>query len=73
MTKDHIQTICFGKGDVLKLTKALGASKAHDHDGIWIKMIKICADSTAHSLTLIFQNSLVAGIFVNDGKKLTLL
>ena len=34
MTKDHIQTICFGKGDVLKLTKALGASKAHDLDGI---------------------------------------
>ena len=55
MTKDRIKTICFGKSDVVKL--------------ISVKMIKICADSVAHPLTLIFQNSLVAGIFANDWKK----
>ena len=32
-------------------------------------MIKICADFIAHPLTLIFQNSLAAGIFANDWKK----
>ena len=43
--------------------------KANDHDGISVKMIKICADYIAHPLTLIFQNSLVVGIFTNDWKK----
>ena len=69
MTKDHIKTICFGKSDVVKLIKALDVSEAHGHDGISVKMIKICADYIAHPLTLIFQNSLVVGIFTNDWKK----
>ena len=69
MTKDRIKTICFSKSDVTKLIKALDVSEAHGHDGISVKMIKICADPIAYSLTLIFQNSLVAGIFANDWKK----
>ena len=69
MTKDCIKTLCFCKSDVIKLIKALDVSKAHGHDGISVKMIKICADSIAYSLTLIFQNSLVAGIFANDWEK----
>ena len=70
MTKDRIIfTICFGKSDVIKLIKALDVSKAYGHDRIPVKMIKIYADATAHPLTLIFQNSLGAGIFANDWKK----
>ena len=69
MTKDRIKTICFGKSDVIKLIKAFDMSKAHGHDGISVTMIKIFADSISHPLTLIFQNSLVAGIFANDWKK----
>ena len=55
--------------DIIKLIKALDVSKAHGHDGISVKIIKICADSIAHPLTSISQNSLVAGIFANDWKK----
>ena len=69
MTKDRIPTLCFVKSDIIKLIKALDISKAHGHDGISVKMITTCADSIAHPLTLIFQNSLVAGIFANDWKK----
>ena len=70
MTKDRIIfTICFGESDVIKLIKALDVSKAHSYDGISVKMIKVCAHSVAHPLKLIFQNSLVAGIFANDWKK----
>ena len=47
MTKDRIKTLCFCKSDVIKLIKALDVSKAHGHDGISVKMIKICADSIA--------------------------
>ena len=38
----------------------------YSHDGILVKMIEICADSIAYPLTLIFQNSLVPGIFANN-------
>ena len=61
--------ICFDKSDAIKLIKALDISKAHGHDVILVKMIKICADSLTHLLKLIFQNSLVAGIFTNDWKE----
>ena len=54
--KDRIQTLCFGKSDVTKLIKALDVTKTHGHDGISVKMIKICADS------------LVAGIFTKYWK-----
>ena len=58
MTKHRIETLCFGESDVIKLIKALDVSKGHGHDTISVKMIKICADSIAHPLTLIFQSSL---------------
>ena len=57
----------------ISLLSKQDVSKAHDHDGISVKMIKICADSIAHPLTLIFQNSLVAGIFAIDWKKANLV
>ena len=40
--------------------------KAHGHDGISVKMIKVYVDSIVHPLTFIFQNSFVAGIFASD-------
>ena len=74
MTKDRIQTLYFGKSDVRKLIKVLDVSKAHgSHDGISVKMITICADPIAHPLTLIFQISLVAGIFANNWKKANII
>ena len=66
ITKDLIQTLCFGKGDVIKLFEVLNVNKGHDHDRISVKMIEICPDSMAHPLTLIFQNSFVPSIFAND-------
>ena len=66
MTKDCIQTLCSCKSDFIE---TLDVSKAHGHDGISVKIIKICADSIPHTFTLIFQNSLAAGIFANDWKK----
>ena len=69
MTKDRIKTLWFFKSGVIKLIKALDVSKAHGHDEISVKMIKIYADFITHPLTLIFQNSLAAGIFANDWKK----
>ena len=54
---DSNHTLCFGKSSAIKLIKASDISKAHGHDGISIKMIKLCTDSLAHLLALISQNS----------------
>ena len=69
MTMDHIKTLRFGKSDAIKLIKAFEVSKTHGYDRISVKMIKICANSVAHPLTLILQNSLLAGILANNRKK----
>ena len=69
MTKDRIHPLFFDKSDVRKLIKASDKSKSHGHDEISVEMIKLCADSIAHPLTLVFQDSLVAGIFANDWEK----
>ena len=69
MTKGPINPLCVDKSEVIKLNKALDISKAHVDDGISVEMIKLCADSVVHPLTMIFQNSLVAGIFANVWKK----
>ena len=63
MTKERIQSITFSESDVIKVIRTLDVNKAHDHDNISARMIKLCTNSVAHPLTLIFQNSLAAGTF----------
>ena len=69
MTKEHIQSITFTESDVIKIIRDLDVNKAHGHDNISIRMIKLCTYSVAHPLTLIFQNPMVAGTFATQWKK----
>ena len=43
--------------------RALDINKAHGHDNISVRMIKLCTNFVAHPLTLIFQNSMAASTF----------
>ena len=63
MKEARIQSITFSESDVIKITRALDVNKAHGHDNISVKMIKLCTNSVAHPLTLIFRNSMAAGTF----------
>ena len=63
MTEERIHWITFSESDVIKIIRALNVNKAHWHDNISVRMIKLCANSVTHPLTVIFQNSLVAGMF----------
>ena len=63
MKEERIQSITFSESDVIKITRALDVNKAHGHDNISVKMIKLCTNSVAHPLTLIFRNSMAAGTF----------
>ena len=69
MTEERIQSITFSEFDVIKIMKALDVNKAHDHDNISVRIIKLCTNSVAHPLTLIFQNSMDAGTFATQWKR----
>ena len=66
MTEERIHSITFSESDVIKTIRALGKNKGHGHDNILVRMIKLCTNSVAHPLTLIFQNSMGADTFATQ-------
>ena len=42
--------------DIVKVIRSLNLSKVHGHDGISIRMIKICASSISKPPVIIFRN-----------------
>ena len=69
MTEERIHSVSFSEPDVIKKIGSLDVNKPHGHDNISVRMIKLCIKSVAHPLTLIFQNSLAAGIFATQWKR----
>ena len=51
----------------------MNSNKAHGHDGISIRMLKICGSSVIKPLSLLFNNCLRDGVFPNDGEKTKLI
>ena len=69
MTEERIQSLTFSESDVIQIIRTLDVNKAHGHDNILVRMIKLCINSVAHPLTLIFQNSMAAGTFPTQWKR----
>ena len=63
-----LQTVTLNVKKVIKLLKAIDVSKATGLDKIPTRLLKIAADVVAPSLTGIFNQSLVTGIFPSDWK-----
>ena len=59
----------FVNNDILKIIQNLNPNKAHGHDKISIRMLKLCDDSLCRPLELIFKDCLTNGIFPSDWKK----
>ena len=55
--------------DILKIMQNRNPNKAHGHDKISIRMLKICENSLCRSLEFIFNDCLANGIFLFDWKK----
>ena len=68
-TCDSLTTIDFSNNDILKMTRNLDLNKAHGHDMISIRMVKICDDSICKLLKLIFQSCLESDKFPSKWKK----
>ena len=68
-THESLSTIDSSTDDILKIIRNLDPNKAHRHDMISIRMIKICDTSICRPLKLIFQACLESGKFPNEWKK----
>ena len=67
--RESLTTIDFSNKDILKIIRNLDPNKAHGHDMIIIRMVKICDDFICKPLKLIFQSCLESGKFPSEWKK----
>ena len=56
------------KDDILKIIRKLNVSKAHGHDDISIRMLKICDSVITEPLSIIFKNCIDCGVFPDTWK-----
>ena len=49
--------------NILKIMRALNINKAHGHDEISVRMIKICDEAIVNLLSLIYKNYIDTGVF----------
>ena len=58
LTQSRLNFINFNEDEILKVIRALNIHKAHGHDDISIRMIKICDKSLLKPLIILFENSI---------------
>ena len=56
LTQARLEFLEFNEDEIFKIIRALKINKAHDHDDISIRMIKICDKSLLKPLTILFKN-----------------
>ena len=66
-TRERLLSLEFCVDDIVKIIRSFDQNKAHSHDEISIRMIKLCGSSISKSLHLIFRNYLSP----KNGKKQT--
>ena len=66
---NRLASIVFNDESILKIIRALDVNKAHSHDDISIRMIKLCDKSIIPAISLIYKNCINSGIFPNIWKK----
>ena len=69
LTQSRICTLDFNEEELMKIIRNLKVHKAHGHDDISIRMIKICDKSILKSLILLFENSIKSSYYPDIWKK----
>ena len=64
-TTERISSFDISKDEITKIIRSL----AHGHDGMSIRMLKLCASSISKSFFLLFKHSLENECFSNEWKK----
>ena len=68
-----ISQIRFSEDDIAKIIQNLDPNKAHGHDQISIRMLKICGKTICKPLECIFHECLNTGLFPLEWKKANLV
>ena len=68
-THSRLNSISFEKEDVLKIMRNLNVNKAHGHDNISIRMLKICDSEVVEPLSLTYKNCVDSGISPDKWKR----
>ena len=71
-SESSLSAIHLNNDDILKIIRSLNINKVHGHDNISIgiiKMIKICNKAIVKPLSIIYQNCIDSGIFLDLWKK----
>ena len=69
LTQSRLNYIDFNEDEILKTIRALNIHKAHGHDDISIRMIKICDKSLLKPLMLLFENSTKSSCYPDIWKR----
>ena len=69
LTKSRLVALDFNEGELLQIIRALNINKAHSHDDISIRMIKICDKSLLKPLIVLFRNSIKSSCYPAIWKK----
>ena len=73
VTRERLSSSEFCVDDIVKIIRSLDQNKAHGHDEISIRMIKLCASSISKPLHLIFRNCLETESFPKEWKKANII
>ena len=72
-TDKSLSNITFSVNGIIRIISSLDPNKAHDHNMMSIRILKICGDSINKPLGLIFRACLEHGIFPQNWKKTNLV
>ena len=67
-TNDRLSYFDISVNEIKDLIKLLNINKAHDHDDISVKMIKLCGEEICSPLLIIFRNILDTGMYPSQWK-----
>ena len=69
LTSKCLDSIHFSSSDIVKIISRLDPNKAHGHDMLSIRMIKLCGNSICKPLSIIFKDCLSEGKFPHEWEK----
>ena len=69
MTGNRLSSVRFSQDDIAKIIQNLDPNKAHGHDNMSIRMLKICGSSIYKPLEVIFKQCIETGFFPSEWKK----
>ena len=69
ITNTKLSSTKFENKDIINIIRSLSVGKAHGHDNISIRMLKICDSAIVEPLSILFNNCLNQSIFPDTRKR----